>query len=122
MKAKNPKVINRTRRRQRIRKKIRGIAERPRFSVFRSARHIYAQIIVDTSGETLTSASTMCREIRKEGKPMGNIEAAKKVGSLIAKRAVQRGVQPVTFDRGGYRYHGRVKALAEAARENGLEF
>lgn len=119
---KSPKVIARIRRRKRIRKKIWGTDERPRFSVFRSARHIYAQVVVDTSGETLASASTMCSEIREERKAMGNMEAAKKVGILIGKRAVERGIKSVTFDRGGYRYHGRVKALAEAARENGLAF
>jgi len=117
----NSKVIARMRRRRRIRKKIRGTEERPRLSVFRSARHVYAQIIVDVSGETLASASTMCGEIRGRGKT-GNIEAAKKVGALLAKRAGKRGIQSVTFDRGAYRYHGRVKALAEAARENGLAF
>jgi large subunit ribosomal protein L18 len=116
------KTINRARRRQRIRKKIRGTADRPRLCVFRSARHIYAQIIDDTSGVTLTSASTACREIREGKKATGNIDAAKRVGVLVAKRAVKRGVKPVTFDRGGYRYHGRIRALAEAARENGLAF
>jgi len=119
---KSPKAIARARRRQRIRKKIRGSAERPRFSVFRSARHIYAQVIVDTTGETLVSASTLCREVRKGRKTTGNIEAAKVVGGLIAKRALERGIQSVAFDRGGHRYHGRVKALADAARENGLAF
>jgi large subunit ribosomal protein L18 len=118
----SPRVIGRSRRRQRIRKRIRGTGERPRLSVFRSTRHIYAQIIADTSGRTLVSASTMCREIRETLKTTGNIEAAKKVGALISKRAVERGIQSVTFDRGGYHYHGRVRALAEAARENGLAF
>jgi large subunit ribosomal protein L18 len=122
MGAKNPRVAGRFRRRQRIRKRITGTAERPRFSVFRSARHIYAQVIVDASGETIASASTMCREVREVGKPTSNIEAAKKVGVLIAKRAVEKGIQAVAFDRGGYQYHGRVKALAEAAREKGLIF
>jgi large subunit ribosomal protein L18 len=119
---KNLKVLGRLRRRRRIRKKIRGTEERPRLSVFRSARHIYAQIILDISGTTLTSASTLCREIRQEQKSTGNIEAAKRVGMLLAKRAMERGIKSVAFDRGGYRYHGRVKALAEAARENGLTF
>ncbi len=122
MTGENPRVVARLRRRRSIRKKIRGTGERPRLSVFRSTRHIYAQIIVDTSGETLVSASTLCREIREGQKPLGNVEAAKKVGSLIAKRAVERQIQTVSFDRGGYRYHGRVKALAEAARESGLIF
>jgi large subunit ribosomal protein L18 len=110
-------------RRQGIRKKIGGTRERPRLSVFRSARHIYAQIIVDTSGETVASASTVCPEVRGERKrTKGKIDHARQVGSLLAKRAVGRGVTSVAFDRGGYRYHGRVRALAEAARENGLVF
>ena len=115
------KTIARLRRRQRIRKKIRGTEGRPRLSVFRSARHIYAQIITDETGRTLASASTLCRDIRQGGKT-GNVEAAKKVGILLAQRAAQQGIKSVTFDRGGYRYHGRVKALADAARENGLAF
>ena len=119
---KNLKGIGRLRRRRRIRKKIQGTEERPRLSVFRSARHIYAQIILDMSGRTLTSASTLCPEIRQEKKSTGNIEAAKRVGTLLAIRALERGIRSVTFDRGGYRYHGRVKALAEAAREKGLTF
>jgi large subunit ribosomal protein L18 len=118
----NPKVSNRIRRRQRIKKKVRGTTERPRLSVFRSARHIYAQIIIDTTGETVASASTLCREIHGEAKKTGTIEAAKQVGALLAKRAQEKGIQPVAFDRGGYRYHGRVRALADAARENGLTF
>ena len=123
MGAEHRKVLARMKRRQRIRKKIGGMEERPRLSVFRSARHIYAQIIVDTSGETLASASTLCREIRNEGKKAkGKVESARKVGGLLAKRAVQRGVTSVAFDRGGYRFHGRVRALAEGARKNGLVF
>jgi len=119
---KNPKVLARMKRRQRIRKRIRGTQERPRLSVFRSARHIYAQIVVDKSGETLASASTVCREVREDGKTKGKTEMAGKVGALLAQRAAERGVTSVTFDRGGYRYHGRIKALAEAAREKGLAF
>ncbi len=122
MGGKSRKERARVRRRRRIRKVIRGTDERPRLSVFRSARHIYAQVIVDTSGKTLTSASTLCDEIRKEKKKAGKTEVAKKVGALIAKRAAKKGVKVVSFDRGGYRYHGRVKALAEAAREGGLAF
>lgn len=122
MGGKNPRVLARTKRRQRIRKRIRGTQERPRLSVFRSARHIYAQIVVDTSGETLASASTICREVRKNGKTKKKTEMAGKVGTLLAQRAAERGVTSVTFDRGGYRYHGRIKALAEAAREKGLTF
>jgi large subunit ribosomal protein L18 len=119
---KNPKVLARMKRRQSIRKRIRGTQERPRLSVFRSARHIYAQIVVDTSGETLASASTVCREVRENRKTKGKTEVAGRVGTLLAQRAAERGVTSVTFDRGGYRYHGRIKALAEAARENGLAF
>lgn len=122
MGGKNPKVLARIKRRQRIRKRIRGTQERPRLSVFRSARHIYAQIVVDTSGETLASASTVCREVREDRKTKGKTEMAGKVGALLAQRAAERGVTSVTFDRGGYRYHGRIKALAEAAREKGLAF
>ena len=122
MGGKNPKVLARMKRRQRIRKRIRGTQERPRLSVFRSARHIYAQIVVDTSGETLASASTICREVRENRKTKGKTEVAGRVGTLLAQRAAERGVTSVTFDRGGYRYHGRIKALAEAARENGLAF
>ncbi len=122
MGAKSPKAIARMRRRKRIRKVVRGTEERPRLNVFRSARHIYAQIIVDTSGKTLASASTLCNEIRKGKKKTGKIDIAKEVGALIAKRAAQEGIKSVAFDRGGYRYHGRVKALAEAAREGGLAF
>jgi large subunit ribosomal protein L18 len=119
---KNPTVLARMKRRQSIRKRIRGTQERPRLSVFRSARHIYAQIVVDTSGETLASASTVCREVRENRKTKGKTEVAGRVGTLLAQRAAERGVTSVTFDRGGYRYHGRIKALAEAARENGLAF
>lgn len=118
----SPKAVARMRRRQRVRKKVTGTEERPRLSVFRSARHIYAQIIVDTSGQTLVSASTLSPEIQKEKKKLGKTGAAEKVGSLIADRAAQRGIQSVAFDRGGYRYHGRVRALAEAARAGGLAF
>jgi len=110
------------RRKRRVRKKIRGTEERPRLSVFRSARHIYAQVIEDSSGKTLASASSLCPEVREGLKRTGNIEAAKKVGALIAKRAVEKGVHSVAFDRGCYLYHGRVKALAEGAREKGLVF
>ena len=109
----------RLRRHQRVRAKISGTADCPRLNVFRSLNNIYAQIIDDTKGATLVSASTLDKEF--EG-ATGNCEAAKKVGLLVAKKALEKGIENVVFDRGGYLYHGRVKALAEAARENGLEF
>lgn len=113
----------RLRRHIRLRKKIMGTAERPRLSVFRSLHHIYAQVIDDNRGNTLVTASTLDQDLRGqvEGKG-GNIEAAKLVGAAIAKKALGQGIKTVVFDRGGQIYHGRVKALAEAARENGLEF
>ena len=104
----------------RIRKKISGSDQRPRLAVFRSLNHIYAQVIDDASGQTLVSASTT--ESAFNGKSGGNVEAAKEVGRLVAERAKEKGVNRVVFDRGGYIYHGRVKSLAEAAREAGLEF
>ena len=116
------KIEARARRRKRVRKKVKGTAERPRLSVFRSLRHIYAQVIVDTTGQTLTSASTLNKEIRGTLRQTGNTEAAKKVGELIARRSIDKGITEVVFDRDGYLFHGRVKALAEAAREHGLIF
>jgi large subunit ribosomal protein L18 len=118
----NPKVEARLRRKKRVRKTVKGTPERPRLSVFRSLRHTYAQVIVDTTGETLASASTLSTEIRGNVARTDNTEAAKKVGELIARKSIERGVKTVVFDRDGYLYHGRVKALAEAARENGLIF
>jgi len=109
-------------RHRRVRKKITGTPERPRLNVFRSHKHIYAQIIDDYAGRTLVAASTLDRELRDKIKYGGNIEAAKQVGALIARRAIEKEIKKVVFDRGGYLYHGRVKALAEAAREGGLEF
>jgi large subunit ribosomal protein L18 len=111
----------RSRRHRRIRKKVCGNSERPRFSVFRSLNHIYAQIIDDSRGNTIVSASSLEREFTEEGH-RGNVVAAKKVGELIAKRAMEKGVKKVVFDRGGYLHHGRVKALADSAREAGLDF
>ena len=103
----------------RVRGKISGTPERPRMCVFRSECNIYAQIIDDVAGNTLVSASTVEKAFEGKG---GNVEAAKKIGALIAERAVEKGIKDVVFDRGGYIYHGRVKALAEAAREGGLQF
>ena len=106
----------------RIRKKVSGTPERPRLAVFRSLKGMYAQAIDDVNGVTLASASTQEKEFKDQGKAGGNVEAAKAVGSFIAKRLLDKGVDKVVFDRGGYVYHGRVKALAEAAREAGLKF
>jgi large subunit ribosomal protein L18 len=113
---------SRLRRHLRVRKKINGTAERPRLNVFRSSKHIYAQIIDDVKGVTLVSASTVDKELRGQIQNGGNVEAARLVGALIAKRAKDKGIERVVFDRGGYLYHGRVEALAESAREAGLVF
>ena len=114
--------VARKRRHRRVRKRVVGISQRPRFNVFRSLKHIYAQVIDDTRGHTLAAASTLDPELRDEVKGLTKTEQAKLVGGLLAKRALKRGVKEVAFDRGGYKYHGRVKSLAEAAREEGLEF
>ncbi|MEC0247201.1 50S ribosomal protein L18 [Paenibacillus chitinolyticus] len=111
----------RLKRHLRVRKKIQGTTARPRLNIFRSEKHMYAQIIDDVNGVTVASASTQDKEL-KEVSNGGNVEAARKVGELIANRAKEKGVSQVVFDRGGYLYHGRVQALAEAAREAGLEF
>ena len=109
----------RQKRHLRVRNRVFGTAERPRLNVFRSLAHIYAQVIDDEKGITLAAASSMDKDFEGKG---GNIEAAKKVGLAIAKKALDKGIKTVVFDRGGYIYHGRVAALAEAAREGGLEF
>lgn len=106
----------------RVRRRIVGTPERPRLCVFRSLQHIYAQVIDDRSGQTLVSASSVDKETRKLVRGGGNVAAAKVVGKVLAERALAAGVQKVAFDRGGYQYHGRVQALAEAAREAGLQF
>ncbi|MBT2683729.1 MULTISPECIES: 50S ribosomal protein L18 [Bacillaceae] len=113
------KNATRRKRHGRVRAKLSGTEARPRLNVFRSNKHIYAQLIDDVKGVTLASASTLDKEVNVEG---NNLEAAKQIGELIAKRAVEKGYKSVVFDRGGYLYHGRVQALADAARENGLEF
>lgn len=102
----------------RIREKMSGTTERPRLNVYRSLNHIYAQVIDDSKGETLVSASTLAAKV----KTGGNVAAAKEVGKLVAEKAQAKGIKRVVFDRGGYLYHGRIKALADAAREAGLEF
>ena len=116
------KKESRLKRKVRVRKKIRGTSDRPRLNVFKSASHIYAQLIDDTAGVTLTAVSTVIGEISSGLKYTGNIEAARKVGAEIAKKALAKEITAVVFDRNGFLYHGRVKALAEAARENGLTF
>ncbi|RJP27878.1 MAG: 50S ribosomal protein L18 [Actinobacteria bacterium] len=120
MKKTHAKQLGRARRHRRVRKKISGTVERPRLSVFRSNRHIYAQLIDDREGRTLASASSMESELAQAGK--GKSEVAMEVGRVLARRARDKGVEQVVFERGGNLYHGRVKALAEGAREGGLVF
>lgn len=112
------KTLRRTRRKTGIRKRIQGTPEQPRLSIFRSSKHLYAQVIDDMSGKTLASASSLQAKLEKGG----NIDAATAVGKTIAEKAKAAGVESVAFDRNGFRYHGRVKALADAAREGGLKF
>jgi large subunit ribosomal protein L18 len=110
----------RKKRHARVRSKLSGTTARPRLNVYRSNKHIYAQLVDDLKGITLASASTLDKDVNLES--TSNVDAAKKVGEIIAKRAVEQGVKEVVFDRGGYLYHGRIQALADAARENGLQF
>jgi large subunit ribosomal protein L18 len=112
----------RLRRKKRIRKKVNGNPERPRLTVFRSSKHIYAQVIDDTKGATLAFVSTLSKDLRGEAKDNTKTDAAKLVGRAIAKACKDKGITKVAFDRNGYKYHGRVKALADAAREGGLDF
>jgi large subunit ribosomal protein L18 len=114
--------IARERRHRRVRAKIAGTSDRPRLNVFRSLTNIYAQVIDDTAGHTLVSASTVDKDLRGTVEGKSKIEAAKMVGELVARRAQEAGIKVVVFDRGGYKYHGRVKAVADGAREAGLEF
>lgn len=116
------KNANRMARHKRVRKNVLGTPERPRLNVFRSSNNIYAQIIDDVNRVTLVSASTLDKELKGTLSATGNKEAAQKVGELVAKRAVSKGIEEVIFDRSGYIYHGRVKALADGAREAGLKF
>ncbi len=113
---------SRKKRHRRVRSKISGTSERPRLNVFRSSKNIYAQVIDDLSGNTLVAASSLDPQLRSELSGGGNKEAARKVGQLLARRAVDQGIKDVVFDRGGCLYHGRVKELAEGAREGGLNF
>ncbi|MFQ5615017.1 MAG: 50S ribosomal protein L18 [Anaerolineales bacterium] len=122
MMAKKTRAAARIRRHRRVRKYISGTPESPRLNVYRSLSQIYAQVIDDESGHTLTSASTIDRELQDRVKGLNKIEQARLVGEEVARRAVARGVKKVVFDRGGFRYSGRVKALANGAREGGLEF
>ncbi len=122
MSALSQKSLSRLKRKIRVRKKVKGASDRPRLNVFKSSKHIYAQLIDDKNGFTLVSASTLDVAVKEGLQYTGNIEAAKKVGASIAKVALEKGIKSVVFDRNGFLYHGRVKALADAARENGLSF
>ena len=122
MAVKSERLVKRFRRKQIIRKSIAGSVDRPRLSIFRTSTNMYAQIVDDTSGNTIASASTLSKELKGKLKSSGNVEAAKKVGELLAKLAKKNKITTVAFDRNGFLYHGRVKALADAARDGGLEF
>ena len=117
--AHDSKNIIRMRIHARIRRKVAGTQERPRLAIFRSLHHIYAQVIDDQQGRTIAAAASTEKDLRGNG---GNVDAAKRIGKVVAERAKEKGVTRVVFDRGGYLYHGRIKALADAAREAGLEF
>ncbi len=116
------KKAMRLKRKRRIRSTVFGTPERPRLTVFRSAKHIYAQIIDDTRGETLASASTVEKDVRDSEKSENKVATANQIGKLLAKRATEKGIKSVVFDRNGYKYHGRVKAISDGAREIGLDF
>jgi large subunit ribosomal protein L18 len=120
--AKKSRSLARQRRHTRVRKRVAGVANRPRLNVFKSLSGIYAQIIDDSAGNTLISASTVDKELREKVKGMKKTEQAKAVGQAVAERAKSKGITAVVFDRGGFRYVGRVKALADGAREGGLQF
>jgi large subunit ribosomal protein L18 len=118
----NPREVARLKRKKRIRKHVKGTTERPRLTVFRSDKHIYAQLVNDIEGITLATASTLSPEYRELEVSKGKVEAAKRIGELIARKAKDKGISKVVFDRNGFIYHGRVQALADAARETGLDF
>lgn len=118
----NKKTQARLKRKRRVRKSIFGTEERPRLTVFRSGRHMYAQIVVDTNGHTLVSASTLHKAVRDQLPAEGKVGAAKLVGKVVAQEAMEKGVSKVVFDRNGFLYHGRVRAVAAGAREQGLDF
>jgi large subunit ribosomal protein L18 len=112
----------RVRRHKRLRQRVHGTADRPRLSIYRSLNHIYAQVVDDSTGKTLVSASTQDKDLRETLGSLPKIEQSKRVGELVAERATGQGITAVVFDRGGYRYHGRVRAVADAARGKGLQF
>ena len=118
----NPRAAARKIRQQRVRVHLRGTPQRPRLSVYRSNKHVYAQIIDDTANRVLVSASSMSKDFQTMGKSGGNIAGATLIGEMVAEKALQKGISRVVFDRNGFLYHGRVKAVAMAAREKGLEF
>jgi len=122
MSQRNQRETARQNRKSRIRKRIFGTEQRPRLSVFRSAKHIYAQLVVDSTGSTILAASTLSPDIRAEIGDLDKSDAAKKVGQWIGKKAMEKNIQRVVFDRNGFLYHGRIKALADGARESGLVF
>ncbi len=122
MVSKKSRAEVRTKKHSRMRNRFSGTAERPRLSVFRSNNHMYAQVIDDTAGNTLVSASTLEKDVKAELEKTNNVEAAAYLGTVIAKRALEKGIDTVVFDRGGFIYQGKVAALAEAAREAGLKF
>ena len=122
MSQKNQRETARQNRKGRIRKRIFGTEQRPRLSVFRSAKHIYAQLVIDSTGSTILSASTLSPDLRAEIGDLDKSDAAKKVGQWIGKKALEKNIQRVVFDRNGFLYHGRIKALADGARESGLVF
>jgi large subunit ribosomal protein L18 len=118
----NPSAVARGRRRARVRKRVRGTEARPRLSVFRSDRHTYVQVIADSEGRTLLAISTLTPELRAQLKKTGDVSAAKQVGLFAARCCLEKGIDKVVFDRNGFLYHGRVRAVAEGAREGGLKF
>ncbi len=122
MKIKSDKKTARIKRHRRVRKKIYGVPDRPRLCVFRSLKHVYAHVIDDTNGVTVCSASTLSPEYRSVSKSGGNVDAAKAAGRMLAEKCREKGIEKVVFDRSGYPYHGRIKALSESAREGGLIF
>jgi large subunit ribosomal protein L18 len=118
----NPRDVARLKRKKRIRRKVEGSVERPRLTVFRSDKHIYAQIINDVTGTTVVSASSLSPDYKSAEPVKGKVGAAKRVGELIAQKAIEKGIAKVVFDRNGFIYHGRIQALADAARQKGLDF
>ena len=122
MVSKKSRTVVRENKHRRLRNRFSGTAERPRLAVFRSNNHMYAQIIDDTVGNTLVSASTLQKDVKAELEKTNNVEAAAYLGTVIAKKAIEKGITSVVFDRGGFIYHGKIKALADAAREAGLKF